>query len=228
MSNALESERSMETRYDRSIKGFAEVHGLHPHFIPVPRRVCDEWELFDRLKGEVHDLRPTQQSFKISDMLEKGHGQDSALVGTFLWALGSYPVEPEVSESLWANPHYCHGDEHQNPVHDRDQHIKRAVETAAFKLEDIAARFGVKPGSMSRYCRRNDLSFAERWRVGRDRIGRTIKTTAAWSDYTIKDCARIYPVAGPTVEDWGYRRVSEYSPPEMPMNSNWTADPKHR
>lgn len=225
MSNALESQRSEETPPDRSITAYAEIWDLHPHFLPVPRRKCDEWELFDRLKTEIYDLRPTQQSFKISDMLDKGRGQDSALVQTYLWTLGSYPVEPEICESRWANPRYCHGDEHQNPGGTWQEHVEKAAELPTIQLKDVAARFDMSRSELVEEVHRNDIAYQTRAEMGTRRLARTVKTTVEWSDYELAAVGGVFPKSKRTVRRWVNTLAEDFDPPEMPTNSNWTPDP---
>jgi hypothetical protein len=228
MNTPLESDRSMEMPPKRSITAWSEIHDLHPHFLTVPRRKCDEWDLLRRLQTALSGLRHTRQSVKISGLLDKGRGQDSELVETFLWTLGSYPVEPEISESRWANPGYCHGDKHQNPCGTWQDHVEKAIELPPIELQDVAARFNIGVGALRKRIQRADIDYQTRAEYGDRRIARTVATSVAWSDYTVTELREIFPTPERTMRDWSRMYVADYDPPEMPTNSNWTADPKHR
>lgn len=199
---------------------FCERYHLHPHFIPVDARSVDEWETLSKVQTLIENtpkyaqtLTPTNAPITI----------ESPLVQTYLWTCGSYPVTQN-TKPLWANPRYIHGGDGQHPRHTREYHIEKAIEVPTIKRNEIAQRFSIASSTLDNYMWQNDTGFRERRRESKKRLGRSIKTTSAWSDYSVEELKRRIPnTPNSTVNTWVYEFALEdgWQTPTKPKTVRW-------
>lgn len=201
-----------------SFQEFCEYHGLSLAYTPLPRRKYPTWDMLAQLQGTLNGLRETRQSIPGGNLLPSREGGSGPIMRRHLHALGSYRIDSG-TRARWANPNWVHGDEHQDPVHGLDYHIDILRENPGVKTEDVAARFDVEPYAIRNRIRDRGGEPLQQARHERERrIGRAIRTTAAWTDYSISECALRYPATTSTVEWWAvdYATEDDWTVPEQP------------
>lgn len=199
-----------------SLESFCEQYSLHPYFIPVDSRSFDEWDTLQQVKSVVENTNQYAQTLNIS---HSPITTENPLVQAYLWACGSYPVTQN-TKPKWANPNYIHGDEAQLPRETREYHIKKAIELPTIKREEIAPRFNIEASTLSNYISKNGIDFRVRRTEAKRRIGRSIKTSVKWSDFTKTELAKIIPNT-PRRTVTGWIAETDGQIPTKPENVRW-------
>lgn len=204
-----------------SLGDFCTLHDVHPDLIPANRRQV-EWDRLKQTKEALADLPDTSQTVRMSELIDSDQiGGDTQLVQTYLWLCGSFVTHKARRKTRWSNPEYLHGDAHITPADNRRVHVEKALELPTIPRNRIAERFNITPDTLSNWMHANGYRFRKRQTESKAQVGRSIKLSAAWSDVSVRECARIFPAPERTVRDWVYDFAGEFEPPEYPDTARW-------
>lgn len=221
MTNAINTTVTRVYQPLTSLEDFCIINDLEKDLIPANRRQV-EWDRLRETKAAIADLNDLTQTFKLAEVIDRDQiGGDTQLVQTYLWLCGSYRTRKARRNTRWANPGYVHGDEHIPIASDRATHVEQAMRLPTVSRNDLAERFGITPKALSNWMHEHGYSFRESQRESKERIGRSIKLTAEWSDKTIPECIEIFPAPNRTVRGWVHDRAADMDVPEYPDTARW-------
>lgn len=201
---------------------FAAMWDVHPDFLSTPHKDYTMWEVFRQLDGYFDSLGRYQQTFQTKELPGELTGSNE-YVEASLWACGSFPVKSGQKSTLWANPQYAHPQSSIRRRDAREFHIEKAIEYPTVKAETLAERFGISPSGFGSYLYRNDVDFRERRQREKQRVGRSMRCTAKWTDYGIMQLAELMPVPTETAKTWAVENAvaDGWYAPDPPEGAKW-------